>query len=52
MGVASKLYPTFGDLLTKVQEMIREEADSKDCSPYAMDIDNLEEPGDKWEETG
>ena len=51
-GVASKLYPTFSDLLGKVQEMIREEADSKDGSPYAMDIDDLEEPDGKWEETG
>ena len=49
---ANKLYPTFGELLAKVQEMIQDEFDAKN-SNARMDIDQVEDNDDsKWQSTG
>ena len=47
---ANKLYPTFAELLAKVQEMVQDDLDHKNgVSP--MDIDNAEPEGE-WVNTG
>ena len=47
--VANQLYPTFSSLLSKIQEMVQDEMDSKNGgSP--MDLDRVEEEGE-WEDT-
>ena len=50
--VANKLYPTFADLMAKVQEMIRDDADSRQgMSP--MELDNIDDDQEgAWEATG
>ena len=50
--VANKLYPTFADLRAKVQEMIRDDADSRQgMSP--MELDHVDEDDESsWEATG
>ena len=50
-SVAAKLYPTFTDVLLKVREIIADEADAKN-NPHAMDVDDLEESGGDWQNTG
>ena len=49
---ADKLYPTFAELLTKVQRMIQDDIDTRQ-GIGAMDIDNVEsDDEDGWEDTG
>ena len=51
--VANKLYPSFQDLLLKIQEMVQDEVDIKNGAG-PMDIDELEagDGEDDWENTG
>ena len=49
--VANKLYPTFTDLLHKVQEMVSDDNDSKN-SPSPMDVDDLGDDEKGWTPTG
>ena len=47
--VADQLYPTFAELLAKVQKLIQDEIDSKQGG--AMDIDHVDDDED-WKNTG
>ena len=47
---ANKLYPTFADLLGKVQEMVQDDLDNKN-GVGPMDIDVVEQEGE-WVNTG
>ena len=48
---ANKLYPTFNELLSKVQEMVQDDLDSK-ASNAQMDVDALGDETAEWKETG
>ena len=47
--IADQLYPSFAELLVKVQKLIQDDIDSKQ-GVGPMDVDNLEE--DDWKDTG
>ena len=49
---ADKLYPTFTELLTKVQRMIQDDIDSRQ-GVGQMDVDNVDDDDEEgWEDTG
>ena len=48
--VADQLYPTFAELLVKIQKLIQEEIDSKQ-GVGPMEIDNVEDDSE-WQNTG
>ena len=50
---ANKLYPTFMELLTKIQEMIQDDFDSRQHGA-PMDVDNIDgdHPEEEWVPTG
>ena len=49
--VANKLYPTFQDLLQKVNEMVQDEVDAKN-GVGGMDLDDVAEEEGDWTNTG
>ena len=48
---ANKLYPTFTELLAKVQEMVQDDIDKRQGADF-MDVDHVDDDEEGWQSTG